>query len=151
MSESAFRREFNQVIAKLDPCSVENLLTGKTGTGMPDVNHIYGWAELKWLRSYPKRETTPVRIDHYTDDQRSWLLRRYRAGGGAWLVLKVRTDWYIFNAVQAQKVGFLTKKQMQETAEFYFNRKPSSNELCQAFQISAESIDSWHQSYPEYD
>lgn len=150
MSEAAFRREFNQVIAPLDPVSVENLLTGKTGIGTPDVNHTYGWVELKWLRSYPKRETTPVRIDHYTDEQRSWLLRRYMADGGAWLVLKIRTDWYLFNALQAQKVGFLTKSEMQETADCYFDKKPSSSALCLAFRQSFELMDSWCVDYPEY-
>lgn len=133
MSESAFRTEFCLLTAELDPVPIENMLCGKTGVGTPDVNIIPGWVELKWLPSYPKRETTPVRIDHYTDQQREWLLRRVKMGGGAWLSLKVRSNWYVFDADGAQDVGRLTRAELEETAIAFFPKKPTAEELCRVF------------------
>jgi hypothetical protein len=61
--------------AGLDPCSVEN----PAFPGTPDVQHIDGWLELKFLEKWPKRETTTVRIEHFTPQQRCWLFQRYLA------------------------------------------------------------------------
>jgi hypothetical protein len=35
-------------------------------------SYITGWIELKFLREFPKRESTPVRFPHYTPQQRIW-------------------------------------------------------------------------------
>jgi len=140
MSEKLFAREFVQLTKPLHPVRIENALLTP---GLPDVSLSVGFCELKWLRSYPKRETTPVRIEHYTDDQRNWLMKRYRAGGGAWLCLKVRTDWYIFNALQAQRVGNVSKSELQSSADCYFSSRPSTETLCLAFKQSLESINHW--------
>lgn len=141
MSEKDFAHDFVQLTKKLHPVRIENALFTP---GLPDVSISLGFVELKALKSYPKRPETPVRIEHYTDDQRKWLRKRYEAGGGAWLALRVRTDWYIFNALKAQKVGFLTKSEMQEYATNYFKTKPSADELCVAFKQSLDSMSHWH-------
>ncbi len=59
----------------LDAKSVENLAF----PGTPDVQHIDGWLELKFLEEWPKRETTTVQIEHFTPPQRCWLYERYLA------------------------------------------------------------------------
>ncbi len=59
----------------LDACSVENPAL----PGTPDVQHIDGWLELKFLEEWPKREDTTVRIEHFTPQQRCWLLQRFLA------------------------------------------------------------------------
>jgi len=58
-----------------DATSVEN----PACPGTPDVQFIGGWLELKFLEAWPKREETTVRIEHFTPQQRVWLLRRYMA------------------------------------------------------------------------
>lgn len=58
-----------------DATSVEN----PACPGTPDVQFIGGWLELKFLEEWPKREETTVRIEHFTPQQRVWLLRRYMA------------------------------------------------------------------------
>jgi len=58
-----------------DATSVEN----PAGPGTPDVQHIDGWLELKFLEAWPKRAETTVRIEHFSPQQRVWLLRRYMA------------------------------------------------------------------------
>jgi hypothetical protein len=59
----------------LDACSVEN----PACPGTPDVQHIDGWLELKFKEEWPKRPDTTVRIEHFSPQQRVWLLRRYMA------------------------------------------------------------------------
>lgn len=127
MAESDTRAEFCKLIAELDPHSIENLLPDK---GMPDVEFAGGWAEMKWLPKWPVRPTTPVRIDHYTDEQRAWLLNRTtKTGEPCWLVLQVRQEWFFFDADAAQEVGKLTYDELVETATRYFPKKPTSQEV----------------------
>ncbi len=75
-----------------DATSVEN----PACPGTPDVQFIDGWIECKYLEDWPKRPDTTVRIEHFTPQQRVWLLRRSIAcskrqteRGLAWLVLYV--------------------------------------------------------------
>jgi hypothetical protein len=61
--------------------------------GTPDVNYSIngtdGWVELKEIDRWPKRPGTPVRIPHYTPQQRLWIRRRVLAGGRAFVLLRV--------------------------------------------------------------
>ena len=80
--------------------------------GIPDLSfgilNVQGWIELKCMPSWPK-ENGILRIPHYTPDQRLWM---YLRGKGCWLLLKVEKDWLIFNHIEAQEVGKLTKEQL---------------------------------------
>ncbi len=134
MSEKDFSALFCKLTKSLDPCRVENLLTyDGTVRGMPDVNIVPGWCELKAIKAYPKRKNTPLRIEHYTDTQRAWLLRRVAAGGNAWLVLRVRSHIYVFDAHGAQSVGELTKDQLLEACIAFFPKTPKPEEFCRVF------------------
>lgn len=89
---------------RLDPVRVEN----PVGPGTPDVNLVTGaFIELKAIERFPVRASTIVRIQTYTAQQRVWLLRRWRAGGGAWLALYVASCrlWFLFDGEAAQQVG----------------------------------------------
>ena len=90
--------------AKLDPVRVENAVH----PGTPDLNLATGvWIELKAIAGWPARQQTVVRLTKYTPQQRVWLLRRWRAGGGAWLALYVQSCrlWYVFDGEAAQQIG----------------------------------------------
>ena len=89
--------------AKLDPIRVENAVH----PGTPDVNILDSWIELKAIAGWPARQQTLVRLTKYTPQQRVWLLRRWRAGGGAWLALYVASSrlWYLFDGEAAQTIG----------------------------------------------
>jgi group I intron endonuclease len=126
MSESDTRRNFCKLISPLDPVPVENMLTGDTGVGMPDVEFAGGWAELKNIKTWPSRKTTAVRIPHYTDAQRNWLMRRWNAGGYTCLVLQKGEEWFVWSAPAAQQVGTLTYMDLVATADLYFANKPSA-------------------------
>ena len=92
------------VAAKLDPVRVENPIH----PGTPDVNLAPGtWLELKCLPEWPVRPATPVRIPHYTPQQRVWLMRRWKyAPGSTLLLLEVRADqqWLLFQGDVAAKI-----------------------------------------------
>jgi hypothetical protein len=53
------------------------------------MDGINGWIELKVIPAFPKRESTPVRIDHFTREQRMFLRARGRAGGYCFFLLRV--------------------------------------------------------------
>ena len=107
-NESAMWKKVRPVLlaAKLDPVRVENPLH----PGTPDVNLSTGvWIELKCIAAWPVRDTTAVRIPHYTPQQRVWLYRRWIAApGSTLLLLEVRSDrqWLLFDGdVAAKLVG----------------------------------------------
>lgn len=132
MSESDLSANFVKLTKSLDPWRIENMLTA----GTPDVNLSTGWwVELKWSRSWPVRASSHLRLDHYTDIQKSRLIQRWNAGGGAALLLQVRTEWFVFNADIAQKVGTLTRQQLIDCATYYFPCKPTSEKLCACFRV----------------
>lgn len=86
---------------KLDAVSVEN----PACPGTPDVNYIGGWVELKYAVDWPARDDTPLRLDHFTPQQRCWLRRRWHFGGNVWLCLQVSKTrhWIVFDGETAAK------------------------------------------------
>ncbi len=133
MSEKDLSKTFCDLTKRLDPVRVENLLTGPKGTGTPDVNLASGhWVELKIANSWPKRGG-PLRLPHFTTEQKNWAARRTAAGGQVFLVLKVRSEWFIFDSDSYDRVGQMTREEMMEAARFYFPVKPTSDELCACF------------------
>lgn len=105
-NESLMWRKIRPVLlaAKLDPVRVENPIH----PGTPDVNLSNGkWIELKCIPAWPVRDTTVVRISHYTPQQRVWLYRRWKyTPGSTLLLLEVRADrqWLLFDGDVAAKV-----------------------------------------------
>jgi len=91
--------------AGLDATSVEN----PAYPGTPDIQFIGGWIECKYLDDWPAHKETTVRIPHFTQQQRVWLLRRELARkklpeelhicGRCYLVLYVSKtrEWLIFD------------------------------------------------------
>ena len=87
MSEYTYRSQVIKALKRIrtDPQAVEN----PANPGCPDIECLRGWLELKYLPGWPKQPDTNVTIDHYTQQQRNFLRRRWNAGGGAWLLLRV--------------------------------------------------------------
>lgn len=108
--------------------------------GYPDVSFgalgVNGWIELKALEEWPIRPQTVVKIDHYTPEQRLWLLKRGSNGSKhVYLFLEVGDDLLLFNYIQAQKVGQLTKQELFNNCDFVyrkntFNPKSFRMDIC---------------------
>lgn len=112
MPESTMRQTFVKCLkdARLDPISVEN----SAYPGTPDVNCTCGWIELKQLDGWPVRANTPVRIDHFTPQQKVWLIRRWLIqGDGAWLLIKVKREWLLLTGDNVQFVGKWTQAELR--------------------------------------
>jgi len=84
--------------------------------GTPDVNYKEGWIELKWLRSWPKNEGTPVQIPHYSQQQKLWIRKRHVTGGKVFLLLQCKKEWFLFKHPTTMVVGNLTRKELTEQA-----------------------------------
>lgn len=126
MAEKDQRRRVVDALAALDAVSVEN----PAYPGTPDVNFIEGWVELKWLRSWPVREETPVKLDHFRPEQRAWLRRRHRLGGNVWLLLQCRREWLLFDGTTAAThVGHVTRQDLIHLAHRYWDAGLNQLEL----------------------
>jgi hypothetical protein len=101
MNESAFwrsiRKKFLEDLRDLrkDFKRIEN----NVSSGTPDVNYCIegeeGWIELKHAKEWPKRGG-PLKLKHFTPEQRLWIHTRQKAGGKAFVLLKVAKDYFLF-------------------------------------------------------
>lgn len=127
MSELGSQRpKVLKVLKPLHAIPVEN--SAKPGT--PDVNYREGWIELKWLRQWPVRDDTVVKIEHYTLIQRRFGRDRWARGGHSWLLLQVRRDWLLFTGPVAHDcVGLLNKRDLCEQAHRHWTAGLPREEL----------------------
>jgi hypothetical protein len=84
----------------------------KLNLGVADVSFClggrHGWMELKQLDAWPVRDATPVRMPHFTAEQRLWLRRKGIAAGNTWLLMNVRDargEWLLFPWDRLDDVG----------------------------------------------
>lgn len=129
MAEKDMRATVVGLLREWHAFSVEN----PVHPGTPDVNCTLGWIELKWIRSWPKNPDDKVLIPHFSPQQRIWLLKRWNAGGSAWLLLNCKREWLIFNGRTAfEFVGKTTYQGLVEVCHQHWTRKPEPIELYQA-------------------
>lgn len=96
--------------AGLDPHRIES----DVGLGIPDVNYVYGWIELKHVNAWPKRGG-PLRMTHFSPQQRVWLSRRWRMKGNAFLLLRVGHEFLMFDGQTASEIiGFAGRELLIE-------------------------------------
>lgn len=107
MSESNMRKNLCNQLKKLDAQAVEN----RVGPGTPDVSYIGGWIECKWLRAWPKRPGTVVKLDHpLLKSQKVWIRRRARRGGNVYVLLQRGREWLLFyGRIACEYLGLSTR------------------------------------------
>lgn len=90
---SAVLRHFREIHA----CPVEN---GYLSPGMPDINVVTGWIELKWTKSLPKHDHALV-ISSFRAAQLKWVKIHHQAGGRVWGMLYSHDDtfWILIDVV----------------------------------------------------
>jgi hypothetical protein len=120
MSESNYWARIKPMLIGLDAQRIESL----TGLGVPDVNYTHGWIELKWIKEWPKRPTTNVRIDHFTPQQKVWLIRRIHSGGRAHVLLGIGTgeSLLFWGDVAASHIGSSTREELIQHACGYWQK-----------------------------
>ena len=126
MNEAQERSKVIGILKNLHPIAVENV----TRAGTPDINYVYGWLELKYLREWPKKARTIVQIPHYTREQRTWAIRRAVCGGRVHLLLRAEDDWLLLpQPWAAMYVGKVGKAALIEAAECYWLGRLGAQEL----------------------
>lgn len=96
----------------------------KISLGIPDVSFGFkgknGWIELKYLEDYPKKESSPIRIKHFTPEQKIWLEVRQMFGGNCWVLIGISKDIYLFKAEDLTGIGVnLNRNQFMKKAFSY--------------------------------
>jgi len=122
--ESLFWDRVKPLLAGFHPKRIEC----EDQKGVPDVNCSLGWIELKQKRKadMPKRVNTPVRLDHFTPEQRAWLAGRANVGGACWLLLLMGDEWLLFDGmVAALHVGKVPAGQLRQLACAAWGHTPS--------------------------
>lgn len=77
--------------------------------GTPDVYFEHegtvGWIELKHVRDYPARPTTPIRFHRFTHEQANtiWMLG-VSGAAKSWTLVQVGVDHWLFNWEWAQEL-----------------------------------------------
>lgn len=130
MTEKTLASKVVKLLRPLDAMRVENPC--KPGT--PDVEFIGGWVELKHVRDWPKRASTPVRVPHFTTGQRLWLTRRDKLGGLALLLVQVGPDYLLLSGAKAASIlGTSTQAQLRAAAIATFTHRTLKEELAACF------------------
>lgn len=115
MSEQTLRKNVVEILAPLDAKPVEN----PAWPGFPDVSYVEGLIELKQVMRWPHRLTTPLKLDHFTRQQRIFLHRRWRKGGNCYLLLEVQSEkvFLLFDGSDPWKIGVsLSEVELREKA-----------------------------------
>lgn len=112
----------------------------KLAKGIADVSFVgnderHGWVELKQLDEWPKRESTIVRVEHFTKDQLFWLQRKGKAGGNTWLFMKVERDYLLFYWNRLERVGQVNKAELCRHASMVWQGRMDWRELGLAFTV----------------
>jgi hypothetical protein len=126
MSESGQRRTVVKALKTMGAFAVENSV--KPGT--PDVNYIGGWIELKWLRDWPTKPESIVKLPHYTKIQRIFGYNYWAKGGCSWLLLQRRREWLLFTGpVASDYVGLVPRAQLCQLAYRHWTKGLNEKEL----------------------
>lgn len=130
MSESQFYRETKKGLDKSKSMIRLNRVENQISNGFPDVFYSVrspvvicgtnGVIELKFLKSWPVRPTTVVKLEHFTKEQKSFLFENGQiAQKGHFLYLKVDTDYLLYEWKKVYKIGNLTRYGMIDLALHY--------------------------------
>lgn len=132
MAEKRLRKYIIQGFKKIgvtDINSVENLVA----PGTPDINGCFDgvefWIELKHIPAWPKRASTKIKIDHFTQQQKLWLRRRCKSGGQAYLLIQCQRDWILVWGEKAWNLGLWNFFELQENALGTFSNFINFHEL----------------------
>jgi hypothetical protein len=132
MNESGFWNKIRKGLK--DPPDVHLVrIENAVYSGTPDVSYCIntndasdaseGFMELKYIKEWPKRATTIVRVPHFTPAQRTWLHDRHIAGGNCFVCLGVGKSVFLFDGIDAaMKLGKdWNKEQMCKYALEYWD------------------------------
>lgn len=106
------------LIEKLQPWGLLRPIENDAGVGFPDINfyfteyHTEGWIEVKYVRSRPKRSTTPVFGEVFKPSQRIWLRQRVANGyKNAFVFIRLEDSFFCFRGALFREIETMTECQ----------------------------------------
>ncbi len=110
-----------------DPSAMFQRHEDTYSVGISDVSYVYstptshvrGWIELKYAPAWPKRDATPLRLRHFTKEQRNWLRKQGELGGHTWLLLQVDRDYILIKWCDLAPLGNVCKKDILNLCELW--------------------------------
>ena len=147
--ESLFWDRVRPLLVGFHPVRIENA----AGLGTPDVNCTLGWIELKQVKTsdIPKRASTVLHLDHFTNEQRIFLLKRAEAGGACWLLMLLGDEWLLFTGrTAADHVGRENVETTRRLAARIWPKTPTAEEFIRGLkETSIACLCSTHGHYGE--
>ena len=84
-------------------------IESSAGNGVPDVSFglpgINGWIEFKYIKEWPKRPTTKVKLP-LRPEQKHWIKVRGELSGNVWIFIKIEE---VFFLIPSEKTKQLTE------------------------------------------
>ena len=128
MSEKVTRKRVVKALKRLHAVAVENSIM----PGTPDVNFVGGWIELKQADEWPVRDG-PLRLPHYTPQQKMWHKARHIAGGNVYVLLQVGREWLLFDGdIAATVLGVCPRETLIAVARHHWKKWPGDAEFLAA-------------------
>jgi len=110
---------------------MENLVA----SGTPDVYFTLvqcgtmGWLELKHAHEWPKKPKTPLKIKHYTKEQKAFIKRHGYIGANIFVLLQVEKEYFLNDWGLALRIGTLTRDQLKELSLGYWMHRVDYTEF----------------------
>lgn len=121
---------FAKIKNALHPCPISlKRVENSMDTGTPDVYFTAvsneGWIELKQIKSFPKRESTPIKIP-FRPGQYAWLMSRYHMNPSTsgYLLIQIEDVLFLFKNEQIQEV--YTREELLNKCCFMSNNRWSA-------------------------
>ena len=109
----------------------------KNESGIPDLSYgikgTNGWIELKYKKTWPKKLTTPVKFDHFTNKQKTWLKKRGQEGGHCYVLIQIADTCLLYDWQKINQIGKLTKNEMIKESIVFWAIKDQSFDFRQFF------------------
>ena len=99
-------------------------IENRVGRGVPDLNYclderMEGWVELKAVPRSPKNPSKPVKVSHFTKEQRFWHRERWAAGGVTSVLLRIDRPYRYFlmdGVWAAEHLGLVPESRLADGA-----------------------------------
>lgn len=106
-----------------DRIILQRIESPMTASGIPDLCYSYagvnGFIELKYMKQWPKRSDTRVRIPHFSKAQKLWLYRHFEFGNRAFLLIQIEDDYLLFKGKESFLLEDYTKDQFLRYATWH--------------------------------
>lgn len=99
--------------------------------------------ELKAVANWPAKPETPLRLPHYTQEQRVWATRRWNKGGNTTLLLQVAKQYLLLTGpTAATLLGHVNQTELAEAALAEFDSLAAlRNNLAQAVSAARQEAE----------